>query len=136
MEVSRLGLNRICSCRPTPQPQQCQIWDASCDLHYRSWQCRILNPLSKAKDWTCILVDTSWVRYYWATMGTANKPILIYYYIDILLLAKVHSLFRFPYLLPRSHPGHHMSFSCCVPFSSSELWSFSDFPCFWLSWSF
>ena len=33
-----------------------------CDLHHRcSGQCRILNPLSKARDWTCLLMDTSWV---------------------------------------------------------------------------
>ena len=33
-----------------------------CDLHYSSQQCQILNPLSKAKDWTLILMDTSWVH--------------------------------------------------------------------------
>ena len=32
-----------------------------CDLHHSSWQCRILDPLSKARDRTCILIDTSWV---------------------------------------------------------------------------
>ena len=33
-----------------------------CNLHHSSWQCQILNPLSKAKDPTCILMGTSWVR--------------------------------------------------------------------------
>ena len=28
-----------------------------CDLHHSSWQCQILNPLSEARDWTCILMD-------------------------------------------------------------------------------
>ena len=33
-----------------------------CDLHCRLWQCgRILNPLSKAGDQTCVLMETSWV---------------------------------------------------------------------------
>ena len=30
-----------------------------CGLHHSSWQCRILNPLSQARDRTHILVDTS-----------------------------------------------------------------------------
>ena len=33
-----------------------------CDLHHSSWQRWILNPLSEARDWTCVLMDTSQVR--------------------------------------------------------------------------
>ena len=33
-----------------------------CDLYHSSWQCWILNPLSKAKDRTRVLKDTSQVR--------------------------------------------------------------------------
>ena len=32
-----------------------------CDLHHSSWQCRILNPLSEARDRTRVLTDASWV---------------------------------------------------------------------------
>ena len=32
-----------------------------CDLRSSSWQLKILNPLSKARDRTRILMDTSWV---------------------------------------------------------------------------
>jgi len=32
-----------------------------CNLYHSSWQCHILNPLSEARDQTCILVVTSQV---------------------------------------------------------------------------
>ena len=47
-------------------------WEPRCvgDLHYSSQQCRLLNPLSEARDWTCILMDTCQVHYYQAMTGT------------------------------------------------------------------
>ena len=36
----------------TPDPSR------TCDLQYRLWKCWILNPLSQARDWTCIIMDT------------------------------------------------------------------------------
>ena len=44
-----------------------------CDLHHSSWQCQILNPLSKARDQTCILMNLSQVPYCWAAMGTPRS---------------------------------------------------------------
>ena len=32
-----------------------------CDLHHSSWQRLILNPLSEARDPTCVFMDASWV---------------------------------------------------------------------------
>ena len=32
-----------------------------CDLHLNSWQRWMLNPLSKPRDQTCILMDASWI---------------------------------------------------------------------------
>ena len=43
-----------------------------CNLHCRSWQRQILNPLSGARDWTCIHKDSGYVRYHWATTGTPS----------------------------------------------------------------
>ena len=44
-------------------------WDTNhvSNLHHSSWQCQILNPQSKAG---IVFMDTSQVRYRWATMGT------------------------------------------------------------------
>ena len=41
-----------------------------CNLHHSSWQCWILDPLSEARDGTCILMDTSWICFQCATTGT------------------------------------------------------------------
>ena len=46
-----------------------------CDLHHSSQQRQILNPLSEARDQTFIFMDTSWVHFYWATMGTSTTSI-------------------------------------------------------------
>ena len=56
-------------------------WDPSriCDLCYSSWQCQILNPLSTAWDWTCVLMYHSQVHYHWATIGT---PIIIFFNVE------------------------------------------------------
>ena len=35
-----------------------------CDLHHSSWQCQILNPLSKAREQTHVLMDPSQVHYH------------------------------------------------------------------------
>ena len=40
------------------------------DLHHSSRQHRILNPLSKARDQTRVLLGTSWICFCWAMMGT------------------------------------------------------------------
>ena len=46
-----------------------------CDLHHSSWQCKLLNPLSEARDRTLsswILINTSRVHYSCTTTGTTS----------------------------------------------------------------
>ena len=47
-----------------------------CNLHYSSWQCQILNPLSRARDQTLILMGTSWLCFCWVTAGTPRQGFL------------------------------------------------------------
>ena len=51
-------------------------WDLSCvcELHYSSQQGQILNPLSRARDRTHVFMDTSWIQFCCATVGT---PLLL-----------------------------------------------------------
>ena len=50
------------------------MWDPShvCNLYHSSSRHQILNPLSNARDWTCILMDTSQIHFPWAMMGTPS----------------------------------------------------------------
>ena len=50
-------------------------WDLSlvCDLYHSTWQHQILDPPSEARNWTLILMDTSWVHLRYFTMGTPTN---------------------------------------------------------------
>ena len=76
MKVSKLGveseLQLLAYATATAMPDLSHI----CDLHQSSWQCWILNPLSKARDQTWILMDTSRVHYRWAAMGAPVRKFL------------------------------------------------------------
>ena len=69
MEVPRLGvqlelqLPAYARAPATPDPSRV------CDLHHSSWQRWIFNPLSEAKDGTCLLKDISWIHFCCATTG-------------------------------------------------------------------
>ena len=76
MEIPRLGvkseLQLLVYVKAIAMPDLSCI----CDLHYSSLQRQILNPLSEARDQTCILMDTSRVCYGWSTMG---NPIVVFF---------------------------------------------------------
>ena len=55
MEVPRLGVESELSLPATTTPDPSRVYD----LHRSSSQCRILNPLSEARDRTCLLLDPS-----------------------------------------------------------------------------
>ena len=49
-----------------------------CDLHHSSWQCWILSPLSKVRDQTCVLMDTSQICFQWAIDRNSDICIFLY----------------------------------------------------------
>ena len=70
MEVPRLGVEA--ELQPPAYATDTAMWDPShvFNLHHSSRQHRILNPMSEAKNWTCVFMDTSQVCYCWAMVGT------------------------------------------------------------------
>ena len=70
MQVPRLGVElelwllAYATATSTPDPSHLY------NLHHSSLQHWILNPLSGARDWTCVHMDTSQIRFCWAIMGS------------------------------------------------------------------
>ena len=63
MEVFRLGIKPELELLAYTTATVTQDLSHIYELHHSSWQHGILNPLSKARDWTQILMDTSGVHY-------------------------------------------------------------------------
>jgi len=70
MEVSRLGVEAEPQLPACPTATAMPEPSCICDLHHSSRHCWILNPLSEARDRTCVLMDASRLRFHWATMGS------------------------------------------------------------------
>ena len=73
MGVLRLGVESELQFPAYPTATATPDPSCICDQHHSSWQCWILNPLSEARDGTCILMDASQVCYHRATMGIPPK---------------------------------------------------------------
>ena len=86
-----------CSCRPTPQPQPLGIQATSViytTAQSNTWSL-ILNPLSRARDWTHILIDTSWICFHWATTRTPKFCVYFMLYIPNILFQISSGIFLF-----------------------------------------
>ena len=64
MEVPKLGVEL--ELQPTAYTAATATQDLSpvCAVHHSSQQCQILNPLRRARDETCILMDSSQICYH------------------------------------------------------------------------
>ena len=63
MEVPRLGVRSELQLLAYATATAMQDLSYICDLHHSSWQCWTLNALSKVKDQTHILMDSSRVHF-------------------------------------------------------------------------
>ena len=73
MDVPRLGVELEPQLLPYHTATVMQDRSRICDLYHSSQQHRIFNPLSEARDHTCVLMDTSQVHYRGAAMA---RPLL------------------------------------------------------------
>ena len=76
IEIPRLGVELELQSPVHATATAMQDPSQVCDLRCSSRQRWMLNPLSEARDQTRILMDTSHVRYHWATTGTPSECIL------------------------------------------------------------
>ena len=61
VKVTKLGVQSELQLSAYATATEMQGLSCVCDLHDSSWQCQILNPLSKARDRTHNLMDDSWI---------------------------------------------------------------------------
>ena len=76
LEIPKLGFASELQLLPYATATAMQDASHICDLHHRSWSCWILNPLIRARDWTCNLMGSSRDCYHWATTGILNRVFL------------------------------------------------------------
>ena len=77
MEVPRLGMES--ELQLLPYTTSTAMWDPVCICDHSSRQCWMLDPLSEARDWTCILMDTSRICFHCTTMGAPHN--FVYYFL-------------------------------------------------------
>ena len=70
MEVPRLGVKSELQLPAYTTATATQGPSRICKLHHSSCQCQIPDPLSKARDQTHSPMDTSWIHFHCAAMGT------------------------------------------------------------------
>ena len=144
MEVPRLGvelrlqLPAYATARTTLDPS------LICNLRWSLWQHQMLNPLSKARDWTCILMETRQVRFEWATMGTPKRFSLWWDLLEFTLLQLSHIMYNsvhyichvVPYI-PSTYLSYNwefvpfIHFLLCSPCSGLQIRSLLLWVCFW-----
>ena len=73
MEVPGLGVELELQLPAYATATAMQDLSLVCDLHHKSRQHRVLNPLSGVRDWTHVLTDASRIHYRWATTGTPKR---------------------------------------------------------------
>ena len=109
MEVPRLGVKWKLKLPAYTTAIAMQDPSCVCNLHHSSWHYRIPNPLSKARDRTCVLMDTSWIHFLCVRTGTPklyiststisilSRPYFIYFWFLLFLGFFIVEIFFFSF---------------------------------------
>ena len=89
MEVPRLEVESELQLPVYPTATEMPDPRRVCNLHQSSQQCWILDRLSKARDQTCVLMETSWACCGWDTTGT---PVLAFEATFVHIYLKMHRI--------------------------------------------
>ena len=93
MEFPRLGVESELPLLAYATATATQDLNRVCDLHHSSRQCCIPDPLSEAREQTCTFMDTSQVRFRFATTGTptrCSKNACLYVCVGMLAVIGIH----------------------------------------------
>ena len=80
MEVSRLGGKSELQLPAYTMAKAMQDPSRVCNLHHSSRQPQIPDPLSEARDQTCIVLNTSWIHFHFAARTSEFKILMILFY--------------------------------------------------------
>ena len=109
MEVPRLGVKSELHLPAYATATATRDPSCICDLHHSSQQHRIHNPLNRARDWTCILMDTSRIHNPLSRNRNSQG------YLKKIFFKRVLTSFPF------SYPIRKLTQSCYVPSSRVHL---------------
>ena len=117
MEVPRLGVEL--ELQLPAYSTATATWDLSpvFNLHRSSWKRQILNPLSEARDRTCILMGINWVRNPLSHNGNSQENFQVW-------LVAWHCLSSDKGKLVRRFPLFLLYFPSCLPIFSVSLLTF------------
>ena len=123
MEVSRLGVES--EMQMLAYTTATATSDPRCIyLHHSSQQCKVLNPLNKARNWTHILMDTSQAALCLATVGTPILSLFLCMMLECSKYILLHVAVQFSqhHLLKRQSFLHCISLPPLIAYLTIGIW--------------
>ena len=128
MELPKLGVELELQLPAYATAMAMWNWSHICNLHYSSWQHQILNPLSKTRDQTSILMDTRRTRFPWAKTGAPITSLFQTSAMEILIFLSFTLNLKCYVLVLLGHMSNSLGPTSC-PFLTYRALTFF-FPCF------